>query len=60
MSSNTKSLTGVISRKIGTLVLFGIPAIIGGGIVYYFSESYIAMLAYEAILGYTALGFISR
>ena len=60
MSSGTSTMISMISRKIGTLVLFGVPAIIGGGIVYYLFESYTAMIAYEILLGYTALGFISR
>jgi len=50
----------VISRKIGTLVLMGVPAIIGGGIVYYAFGNYTALIVYEVILGFTALGFISR
>jgi hypothetical protein len=60
MASNTNSLASGISRKIGTLLLFGIPALIGGGTVYHFSGSFTAMLVYEAILGLAALGFISR
>lgn len=57
MSSSTSSM---ISRKMGILVLFGVPAIIGGGIVFYLFQSYTPMIIYEILLGYTALGFISR
>ncbi len=49
-----------ISRKLGTMVLMGVPAIIGGGIVYYAFGNYTAVIAYEVILGVAALGFISR
>ncbi|MFW6428774.1 MAG: hypothetical protein ACOCY3_02665 [Desulfosalsimonas sp.] len=49
-----------ISRKIGTLVVFGIPVIVGGGIVYHFAQSFPAMYAFEAVLVLVALGFISR
>ena len=50
----------IISRKLGTLILFGVPAIIGGGIVYYFFNSYTPVVVYEVLLGFTALGFISK
>ena len=49
-----------ISRKIGTMVLMGVPAIIGGGIVYYAFGSYTSLIVYEVLLGFAALGFISR
>jgi hypothetical protein len=60
MSSSANTMISTISKKVGIMVLFGVPAIIGGGIVYYLFDSYTAMLVYEAILGFTALGFISR
>lgn len=47
-----------ISKYIGRLVVFGIPLIIGGGIVYHFTGSYPAIFIYEVILIFTALGFI--
>jgi hypothetical protein len=47
-----------ISRNIGILVVFGIPAIIGGGIVYNLFQSYTPIIVYEIILGFAALGFI--
>lgn len=49
-----------ISRKIGILVVFGIPVIVGGGIVYHFAQSFPAMYAFEAVLVLVALGFVSR
>lgn len=49
-----------ISRKLGTLVLIGVPAIIGGGIVYHAFGNYTALIVYEVLLGFTALGFISE
>lgn len=50
-----------ISRKIGTLVFCGVPAIIGGGIVYaLFGGSMAAVAAYELTLLLTAGAFLSR
>jgi hypothetical protein len=49
-----------ISRKIGILVVFGVPAIIGGGIIYAIFQSYTPVVVYEILLGFTVLGFISR
>jgi len=36
-----------LSRKLGILVFCGVPAIVGGGIVYAVFGSYIAVLIYE-------------
>ncbi|HMA66944.1 MAG TPA: hypothetical protein VKO20_03925 [Desulfosalsimonadaceae bacterium] len=49
-----------IARILGTLVLFGIPVIVGGGIVYAIFESFPAMFVFEIILGFAALGFAFR
>jgi len=49
-----------ISRKLGILVFFGVPAIIGGGIVYDSFHGYTAMFIYEAILMLVAGAFISK
>ncbi|MFW6011993.1 MAG: hypothetical protein ACOC8R_02800 [Desulfosalsimonas sp.] len=49
-----------ISRKIGTLVVFGIPVIVGGGIVYHFAQTFPAMYAFEVVLVLAALGFVSK
>ena len=50
-----------ISRKLGILIVFGVPAIIGGGIVYALShESYAAVAVFEMLLIATAGAFLSR
>ncbi|MFO7838418.1 MAG: hypothetical protein R6X08_02815 [Desulfosalsimonadaceae bacterium] len=49
-----------IARILGTLIVFGIPVIIGGGIVYAIFESFPAMFVFEIILGFAALGFAFR
>lgn len=46
-----------ISRKLGILVFFGVPAIIGGGIVFGALESWAAVTIYEIVL-YTIAGAI--
>ena len=56
-----RRLTGMnISRRLGTLVVFGVPAIIGGGIVYGIFKDYVPVFIYEALLILVAGGFISR
>ena len=50
-----------VSRKLGILVFFGVPAIIGGGITYaLFHGTYIPVLIYEIILLSIAGVFFSR
>jgi zinc transporter ZupT len=49
-----------ISRRLGTLVVFGVPAVIGGGIVYALFGSYVSVFAYEIILLFVAGGFASK
>ncbi|MBU4413695.1 MAG: hypothetical protein L6263_03535 [Desulfobacteraceae bacterium] len=50
-----------ISRKLGILVFFAVPAVIGGGIVYaLFGDSYTAVFIYEFLLLLTAGVFVSR
>ena len=44
-----------ISRKLGILVFCGVPAIIGGGIVYGIAGSYVPVAVYEILL-YLAVG----
>jgi hypothetical protein len=39
-----------LARLIGILVVFGVPAIIGGGIIYGFFHSFAAVWIYEALL----------
>ena len=50
-----------VSRKLGILVFFAVPAIIGGGITYHiFHGNYIPVLIYEIILLSIAGVFLSR
>ena len=49
-----------IARKLGTLVVFGVPAIVGGGIVYAIFGSYIPVAVFEGLLIFSAGGLISR
>ena len=49
-----------ISRRLGTLVVFAVPAIIGGGIIYGIFENYTPVFIYEAILILVAGGFVSK
>ena len=49
-----------IPRRLGILVFCGVPAIIGGGIVYALFGSYTPVAAYEALLLVAAGGLISR
>ena len=39
-----------LARFLGILVVFGVPAIIGGGLVYHLLHSWLAVLLYEALL----------
>jgi zinc transporter ZupT len=49
-----------VSRRIGILVFFGVPAIIGGGIVYAVFGSYTPMWIYEILLVLIAGVLVSR
>jgi hypothetical protein len=50
-----------VSRKLGILVFFAVPAIIGGGITYtIFNGNYIPVFIYEIILLLVAGAFISK
>lgn len=49
-----------ISRKLGVLVFCGVPAIIGGGIVYAVFGSYVPVLVYEVLLLFVAGAFVSK
>ena len=46
-----------IGRILGILIVFGVPVIIGGGIVYAIFESFPTMFVYEILLGFAAIGF---
>lgn len=49
-----------ISRKLGILVLFGVPAIIGGGIIFGAFDSWTPVYIFGALLVLIAGGFFSR
>lgn len=50
-----------ISRKMGILVFCGVPAVIGGGILYaLFGHSFTPVIIYEALLLLTAGAFLSK
>ncbi len=49
-----------ISRKLGILVFCGVPAIVGGGIMYALFDSYVPVFIYESLLLLVAGGIISR
>ncbi|MDP7077888.1 MAG: hypothetical protein QGI64_06460 [Desulfobacterales bacterium] len=48
------------SRKLGILVFCGVPAIVGGGIVYAAFSSYALVFVYEIILLLVAGAFFSK
>ncbi|MEJ2660936.1 MAG: hypothetical protein P8Z73_09465 [Desulfobacteraceae bacterium] len=48
------------SRRLAILVFCGVPAIIGGGIVYGIFGSFTPMWIYEALLLVTAGALVSR
>lgn len=49
-----------VNQKLGILVFCGVPAIVGGGIVYALFGGYIAVLIYEILLLFVAGAFVSR
>ena len=50
-----------VSRKLGIIVFFGVPAIIGGGITYaIFHGNFFPVFVYETVLLMFAGVFLSR
>ncbi len=49
-----------ISRRLGILVVFAVPAIIGGGIIYGLVGSYVPVFVYVTILIFVAGGLVSK
>jgi len=49
-----------VSRRLGILVFTAVPAIIGGGIIYWAAGSYVPVAVYEMLLLLVAGGLISR
>ena len=49
-----------IARRLSILVVFAVPAIIGGGIIYWLFGNYVSVFAYEILLLFTAVGFAAK
>lgn len=49
-----------ISRRLGTLVVCAVPAIIGGGIIYDLFGDYVSVFIYETLLILVAGALVSR
>jgi len=49
-----------VSRKLGIVVFCGVPAIIGGGIIYAMFGSYIPVFIWEVLLVFAAGIYVSR
>jgi len=50
-----------VSRRLGILVFFGMPAIVGGGIVYAITHgNYTAVAVYEVVLYVLAGALVSK
>ncbi len=49
-----------ISRRLGTLVVCAVPAIIGGGITYGIFGDYVSVFIYETLLILVAGALVSR
>ena len=49
-----------VSRKLGVVIFCGVPAIVGGGILYAIFGSYLPVFVYELLLIFLAGAFVSR
>jgi hypothetical protein len=49
-----------IPRKLGILIYTMVPAIVGGGIVFHFFQSYTQVIIFEILLIIAALGLIRK
>jgi len=49
-----------VARKLGILVFCAVPAVVGGGIVYFAFGSLTAVFIYEIVLLVAAGAFVSR
>jgi len=47
-------------RSLGIMIFFGVPAIIGGGVVYALSGGYTAVIIYEILMLFVAGGCAVR
>lgn len=50
----------LVSKKLGTLVVFGVPVIVGGGITYALFHNYHAVAVFEIILILFAGGLVAK
>ncbi|MGM0393045.1 MAG: hypothetical protein ACQEQ5_01300 [Thermodesulfobacteriota bacterium] len=48
-----------IPRKLGILIFTAAPAIVGGGIVYHFFDSFVHVVVFEMLLLTAVLGIFS-
>ena len=48
-----------IPRKLGILIYMAVPAIVGGGIVYHFFDSFVQVAVFEILLLAAVLGVFS-
>ena len=55
-----KSDKMTVARKLGILVFCGVPAIVGGGIVYAIFGSLMAIAIFELLLFFAAGAFVAR
>jgi hypothetical protein len=46
-------------QRIGTAIDFAVPAIVGGGVIQYFSESWTAVAVFEIILLVVLIAIVS-
>ncbi len=46
-------------RRIGTAIDFAVPAIVGGGLIQYFSESWSAVVVFEILLLVIVIAVVS-
>jgi hypothetical protein len=49
-----------VARRLGTVIVFGVPAIIGGGIVYSVFGGYVPVAVFEGLLILFAGGLVSK
>jgi hypothetical protein len=49
-----------VSRRLGILIFFAVPAIIGGGILFGIFGSYMPVVIYETLLVALVGGLVSR
>ena len=52
--------TTVISRKLGILVVFAVPAIVGGGLIFNIFGDWTSVFVYESILALLAGGLVCK